>query len=108
MDHIVTVSNTSKKFFVRCYGVTPEKITVCYNGVGPGYRELDKTPLTAPSRFGTGENFIFHQSRFSERKNPWTLLDGFARFAVQAEAAAPNPGAEGGVYAGLCEPLSRP
>jgi glycosyltransferase involved in cell wall biosynthesis len=93
MDHIVTVSNTSKEFFVRRYGVAPEKITVCYNGVGPGYRELDKTTLTAPSRFGTGENFIFHLSRFSERKNPWTLLDGFARFAARTKAEVHNPGA---------------
>jgi glycosyltransferase involved in cell wall biosynthesis len=84
MDHIVTVSNTSKEFFVRRYGIPPEKITVCYNGVGPGYRILDKTSLTAPTRYGTGEKFAFHLSRFSERKNPWTLLDGFARFAAAA------------------------
>jgi glycosyltransferase involved in cell wall biosynthesis len=34
------------------------------------------------SRFGlsAGEPFLFHLSRFSERKNPWTILEGFRRF----------------------------
>ena len=80
MDHIVTVSNTSKDFFVRRYRVSPDRITVCYNGVGPAYRRLDPAGLEAPRKFGTGEKFIFHLSRLSERKNPWTLLKAFRRF----------------------------
>lgn len=82
MDHIITVSNTSKEFFVRRYRVPPEKITVCYNGVGPAYRVLDRAGLSAPARLGAGDNFIFHLSRFSERKNPWTLLKAFKIFAA--------------------------
>ncbi len=82
MDHIVTVSETSKRFFVERYRVSPERITVCYNGVGPGYRRLDRAALTAPERFGTGDKFVFHLSRLSERKNPWTLLKAYARFVA--------------------------
>lgn len=84
MDHIVTVSETSKRFFVERYRVSPERITVCYNGVGPGYRRLDRAALTAPERFGTGDKFVFHLSRLSERKNPWTLLKAYARFVAAA------------------------
>ena len=144
VDHIITVSHTSRGFFMGRYRVPGDRITVCPNAVSPLYRILPDrlpatplnpgsvpsasarlkesegiTPLPVPSqekngsakalnasqapagmgtsiteqsamhqahavlgRFGltASEPFIFHLSRFSERKNPWTLLEGFRRF----------------------------
>ncbi|MCX7786468.1 MAG: glycosyltransferase family 4 protein [Spirochaetes bacterium] len=121
MDHIITVSHTSRGFFMGRYRVTGDRITVCPNAVSPLYRVLPGRPLTEdvgqllvatsqgiepsnpfPSetdskhspelqdaqaqsllaRFGLspGVPFLFHLSRFSERKNPWTILEGFRRF----------------------------
>jgi len=119
MDHIITVSHTSRGFFMGRYRVPGHRITVCPNAVSPLYRVLQRRlPPNAPkpgevpiaavatpdrrnadeathseqsaihnaravlSRFGlsAGEPFLFHLSRFSERKNPWTILEGFRRF----------------------------
>jgi glycosyltransferase involved in cell wall biosynthesis len=119
MDHIITVSHTSRGFFMGRYRVSGDRITVCPNAVSPLYRVLQRRlPPNAPkpgqvpiafvatpdrrnadeathseqsaihnalavlSRFGlsAGEPFLFHLSRFSERKNPWTILEGFRRF----------------------------
>ena len=86
MDAIVTVSDTSARFFVDRYRVEPERIVVCYNGLGPAYRVLDKADISAPERYGIEGPFILHVSRFSERKNPWVLLEAFARLVERSEA----------------------
>jgi glycosyltransferase involved in cell wall biosynthesis len=86
MDHIITVSNTSADFFVRRYRVDRNRITVCYNGLGPGYRVLDVAEIDAPQRYGIRRPYILHVSRFSERKNPWTLLEAYARLVSEHDS----------------------
>jgi glycosyltransferase involved in cell wall biosynthesis len=86
MDRIVTVSETTADFLVKRFRVAREKIVVCYNGLSPIYRLLAKDEVTAPERYGAPRPYILHVSRFSERKNPWTLLDAFARFIQEHEA----------------------
>lgn len=83
MDAIITVSETSALFFVDRYRVDPDRITVCYNGLGPAYRVLEESELSAAKRYGIEGPFVLHVSRFSERKNPWTLLDAFARLVEE-------------------------
>jgi|GEM_PF-656011 len=173
MDHIITVSHTSRGFFMGRYRVPGDRITVCPNAVSPLYRVLPDVskekngPGKAPerinpvngrdglgsrgephldqsasqdahamsgskgpsqpeqsdatdartvigstdkahsepsathdahavlSRFGlsAGEPFLFHLSRFSERKNPWTILEGFRRFLhLPAPSRPASPG----------------
>ncbi len=79
MDAIVTVSNTSADYFVERYRAKRDRITVCYNGLSPAFRVLAGEEITTPGRMGIAGPFIFHISRFSERKNPWTLLEAYAR-----------------------------
>jgi glycosyltransferase involved in cell wall biosynthesis len=86
MDGIVTVSETSARFFVERFRVKRERITVCYNGLGPAYRVLDREEVAAPERLGIEGPFILHLSRFSERKNPWVLLEAFARLVQEHDA----------------------
>ncbi len=141
MDHILTVSHTSRGFFMGRYGVQGDRITVCPNAVSPLYRRLQRSkhstgadisayppspsPQSIPipssatvpesysdvatlnhldlaqaggilNRFGlsTDEPFIFHLSRFSERKNPWTILKGFSRFLKLTPASSPLSNSE--------------
>jgi glycosyltransferase involved in cell wall biosynthesis len=79
MDRIVTVSETSARFFTERFGVEPARIAICTNGLAPVYRVMAADEISAPRRFGVGLPYVFHVSRLSERKNPWTLLDAFAR-----------------------------
>ena len=79
MDHIVTVSQSSANYFKEHFGVRPEAVTVCMNGLTPAYRVMSTQEVTAPLRYEIPGPYILHVSRFSERKNPWILLEAFAR-----------------------------
>ena len=80
MDRVVTVSETSASFFVKRFRVDRQHIAVCYNGLSAVYRPIPAGEITAPERYGVKRPYVLHVSRFSERKNPWTLLEAFARF----------------------------
>jgi glycosyltransferase involved in cell wall biosynthesis len=86
MDRIVTVSRTSASFFVKRFGVQPDRVVVCYNGLSPTYRVMKPEEITAPERYGAPQPYILHVSRFSERKNPWVLLNAFARLVHEHDA----------------------
>jgi glycosyltransferase involved in cell wall biosynthesis len=80
MDHLIVVSNTTKEFFTRRYGVPESRITVCYNAVNENFRVLKHPDPAVLQKYRIGDKFIFHLSMFSERKNPWTILRGFRHF----------------------------
>lgn len=80
MDGIVTVSETTKSYLVERFGVRSDRVTVVYNGLGGDYRRIDNPSPRLPASFPSGSPFVFHISRFSERKNPWILLEAFSRF----------------------------
>jgi glycosyltransferase involved in cell wall biosynthesis len=82
MDGILTVSNTTKNYLARHFRVREDRITVAYNGIGGEYHPRDAETLRAPARYAARPPYVFHISRFSERKNPWALLEAFARFAA--------------------------
>jgi glycosyltransferase involved in cell wall biosynthesis len=84
MDGILTVSNSTKNYLVKRFHVKEDRVTVAYNGIGDEYHPRELASLSAPARYGVRPPFVFHISRFSERKNPWVLLDAFARFAAGA------------------------
>jgi glycosyltransferase involved in cell wall biosynthesis len=83
MDHIITVSGTSRDFLAERFRIPPERFTVCYNAVGSGYRRLPPEQIAAPARVGVDGPYVLHMSNFSERKNPETVIRGFAAFSRQ-------------------------
>ncbi len=85
MDAIVTVSETTKAYIARRYRIPADNIVVCPNAVSGGYRVLAGGEVTAPARLGVTPPYVIHVSRFSERKNPWTILRAFAAFAAAPE-----------------------
>lgn len=82
MDHIFAVSETTKRFIVDTYHVPAERIDVIYNAVDPGFRRLPPAEREQ-SRVAGLRPFVLHLSKFSERKNPWTILDAFAELATE-------------------------
>jgi glycosyltransferase involved in cell wall biosynthesis len=85
MDGLVTVSRTSRDFLAWKFGLPVQRFTVCYNGVGPGYRRLPESEARAPDRFGARRPYVLHLSNFSERKNPAGIVGGFAAFRASPE-----------------------
>lgn len=74
MDGIATVSETSRRYFIDHYRAKPERVFITANGISPAYRVL-------PDRQEPPRPFILHISRYSERKNPKTIMRAFARFS---------------------------
>jgi glycosyltransferase involved in cell wall biosynthesis len=104
LDALVTVSETSRRWFAEHYRVPPERIHVTYNACSPAYRRLGPEELAAPEAIpaevagAIGEApFVLHVSRFSERKNPWTMLAAFADLVagIEVERQATTPGGNG-------------
>jgi len=85
---IVTVSEYSKNDIATTYSVSPEKITVAYNGANSEFRplEADKVLEVRKELTGGSPYFIF-VGAFSPRKNVSGLLRAFDQFRMQhAEA----------------------
>ncbi len=136
LDALVTVSETSKRFFAEHYRVPEDRIAVTYNACAPAYRRMDASEFTpggavggaygaasraghvdaatgprpshgARGESGAGENpsggegwpfparYVLHVSRFSERKNPWTMIEAFSRLVREGGNTA-SGGAGGG------------
>lgn len=82
----MTVSETSKTWFSEHYRIPPDRIAVTYNACAPAFRRLSEEDRTTPHPDDPQipGPFIFHVSRFSERKNPWTMLEAFARLTQES------------------------
>ncbi|MDC7221310.1 MAG: glycosyltransferase family 1 protein [Spirochaetales bacterium] len=78
MDHIFTVSETSRNYFSKNYHIPKERFSICYNAVNPNYKIIDQEKCDVRERLNTGKRFILHISNYGERKNPWTMMDAFA------------------------------
>jgi glycosyltransferase involved in cell wall biosynthesis len=80
MDGIATVSERGKRYLAARYRIPAEKIFVTFNAVSPAYRVLPPEERRPVLPAALGKNYILHISRYSERKNPRTIMKGFARF----------------------------
>jgi len=79
-DHIITVSGRSKRDLVSLYGVSPDKITVTYEGAGEEFHPLDKEQAKqiVERKYGIGGEFILYVGRLQGRKNLMRLVQAFA------------------------------
>jgi glycosyltransferase involved in cell wall biosynthesis len=84
-DHIITVSESSKRDLVELYGLNPERITVTYLGAGAGYRPLDKVEAKERlrQRYQIKGDFILYVGAIQPRKNIPRLLSAFARLKLK-------------------------
>ena len=78
MNYIFTVSNTTKQdIIINRFHVEKEKIIITHNATNEEFRVLENKPQIAFEKFGVNGPFIFHLSKFSVRKNPWTIIKAF-------------------------------
>jgi glycosyltransferase involved in cell wall biosynthesis len=79
MDYILTVSQTSKKYLVRDCKFPEDRIAITYNAVDSDFkRQETKSIVINNYRFNPEKNrYLFHLSKYSERKNPKVILDSF-------------------------------
>ena len=79
-DHIITVSESSKRDLIEIYGLDPSRITVTYHGLEDGYRPLDQVEAKEylARKYGLHGDFILYVGAIQPRKNVPRLLSAFA------------------------------
>jgi glycosyltransferase involved in cell wall biosynthesis len=80
-NHIITVSEFSKKEIIEGYGVSPEKISVVYNGTTHTYKPLDALQKESVRRqYTQGRPYLLYLGAIHPRKNVLTLIKAFEHF----------------------------
>ena len=81
-DIIATVSEASKREIVQEFGVSPDKVRVVSDAVGPEFQPVDEPlsskELLAPYGVNTDERFVLYVGGISPHKNLETLVDAHA------------------------------
>ena len=86
-DHIITVSEFSKKDIARNYGIKEEKIDVVYNGITKGFGERsEETKNFTRNKFTKGQPYFLFVGSMHPRKNIPRLLQAFDEFKKQTGA----------------------
>ena len=79
-DKVLAVSETTARDVEDIFGITKEKITVCYNGMDSA-GEIQSHPESVPKEMldKTDSEFFLFLSTIEPRKNPETVLHAFEK-----------------------------
>lgn len=69
-NHVIAVSESTKRDTVRFFGIPPEKISVVYHG----FKKICELP---EQRLDLPDNFFFFAGTMKERKNVLTIIKAF-------------------------------
>lgn len=89
-DHIIAVSESTKRDLIRLTGAEESKITVVYEAAHPIYRPLENRELCQQvrSKFGLEGDFVLFVSTIEPRKNVPTLLVAYKQLRDNYRAEA--------------------
>lgn len=80
--HILTVSDYSKQDIVKCYGISPSKITTAWNGASESFVPLSTEEIEATREEQTdGRPYFIFVGAIHPRKNVGRLIEAFGKFA---------------------------
>jgi glycosyltransferase involved in cell wall biosynthesis len=89
-DHIIAVSESTKRDTIRLLGVPESKITVIYEAAHPLFAplEIEQAHAFVQARYNLPANFILFVGTIEPRKNLPTLLRAFKRLRENYKAEA--------------------
>lgn len=77
-DRVITVSESAKREVVEHYRIAPDRVTVVYNGVGPGFRPAASCDESL-AKYGVSRPYILTISTIKPKKNVLASVRAFAR-----------------------------
>lgn len=87
-DHIITISNFSKKDILKNYGVEDKKITVAYPGYDEEVFRIKNKELrikVIQKKYKIGDNYLIYIGTIQPRKNLTRLIEAFSRVILSDE-----------------------
>jgi len=80
-DHIITVSEYSKRAIASTYQIPEDRITVTHEAAGEEFAPLnkDRAREEIARTYGIEDNFILYLGRLQARKNLAALVEGYTR-----------------------------
>ncbi len=80
-DHIITISESSKRDLVEIYRLDPKRVTVTYPGPGEDYKPMDveQAKRHLQEAYGIEAPFILFVGNLEPRKNLARLLEAFGQ-----------------------------
>lgn len=86
-NHIITVSEFSKKELISGYGIPAEKISVVYNGVTEDYTSVDDhVKHLMRKKFSHDLPYFLYLGAIHPRKNVLLLIEAFERFKAETNS----------------------
>jgi glycosyltransferase involved in cell wall biosynthesis len=103
-DHIITLSEHSKKDIVQAYGIAEDKITVTHLAAGPSFfpQDKEKSQEQLAQRYGIHGDFVLYLGRLQARKNLARLVEAYA---LVRKAGVPQKLVIAGKQDSLFEPI---
>lgn len=87
-DHIITVSEHSKRDLIRFLHVAPEKISVVYNGIDPDFYPLDSGSLAEEEirirkKYSLPDSFFLYVGMLKPHKNVLRLMQVYLKLRAE-------------------------
>ena len=80
-DHIITVSEFSKREIIAGYNIPADKISVVYNGITDAYKPVSEAQKKkTKDRYTNGRPYFVYLGAIHPRKNILTLVKAFEQF----------------------------
>jgi alpha-1,3-rhamnosyl/mannosyltransferase len=88
--HIITVSHFVRRQVIEHLGVSPEKVTAVYNGVGPEYFAACPDDAAQVRRaLGLPSDYLLFVGTIEPRKNVMTLLQAYSALPTELRRRCP-------------------
>lgn len=110
-DHIIAVSESTKRDIVRLLGVPDRQISVIYEAANPVFQPLDRGQAAdwVQAKFGIAGSFVLFVSTIEPKKNLGTLLRAYRQLLdkYHVEARLVVAGARGWLYESVFEQVEQ-
>lgn len=89
-EHLITISEFTRREMIRCLGISPDKVTSVHIGMRDNFRPAPAEAIRDVRRqFDLGENYLLHVGTLEPRKNLLMLMRAYAGLPESVRRGCP-------------------